>query len=146
MQIAYDEATKGMHTCEGGPFGAVLVKGNQLIASSHNTVLLTNDPTAHAEINVIRMASKKLNTFDLSDLTLYTTCQPCPMCMGAILWARIDKVYYGATKDDAKEGGFDDNLFYEMLQNNSLNLEQIDHKENKELFSIWNKKEDKQIY
>ena len=98
MQIAHDEATMGMSVNDGGPFGAVIIKDNKIIAAAHNQVLKTKDPTAHAEINVIRAASKEIDSFDLSECILYTTCQPCPMCMGAIFWARIKLVYYGATK------------------------------------------------
>ena len=101
MQIAYDEATKGMLCNDGGPFGAIILKDGKIIASAHNEVLKTKDSTAHAEINVIRKACKVLDSFDLSGCVLYTTCQPCPMCLGAIFWARISKVYYGATKEDA---------------------------------------------
>ena len=146
MQIAYDEATNGMLTNVGGPFGAVIVRDDEVIASAHNEVLSSNDPTSHAEINAIRKASKKLQRFDLSDCTLYTTCQPCPMCLGAIFWARIPKVFYGATKEDAKRGGFDDSLFYEMINTQTTILHQLDHKENAKLFDIWNEKEDSKLY
>ena len=139
MQIAYNEATDGMLHNEGGPFGAVIIKDGKIIASAHNEVLKTKDPTAHAEINAIRKASQKLNSFDLSEAILYTTCQPCPMCLGAIFWARIKTVYYGATKEDAKKGGFDDSLFYQLLQeeNSSLDMKQIDHNINAQLFDRW---------
>jgi guanine deaminase len=148
MKIAYDEATKGMLSDEGGPFGAVILKDGELIAKAHNRVLLSNDPTAHAEVNAIREASQKLKRFDLSDCVLYTTCMPCPMCLGAIMWARIGTVYYGATEKDAAKGGFDDLRFYEMLQgkNKGLTLTQIDQKESASLFDVWNKKEDKVSY
>ncbi|SFV75355.1 tRNA-specific adenosine-34 deaminase [hydrothermal vent metagenome] len=146
MQVAYNEATQGMLENDGGPFGAVIVKDDKVIASAHNEVLLQKDPTAHAEINAIRKASKKLNTFDLSGCILYTTCQPCPMCLGAIFWARIKTVYYGATKEDAQRGGFDDAKFYKLLSNQETLLQQIDHKENAKLFDIWNQKEDRKIY
>jgi len=146
MQVAYDEAIKGMLANAGGPFGAVIVKDGEIIASSHNTVLLTNDPTAHAEINAIRKASQKLNNFNLSQCTLYTTCQPCPMCLGAILWSHIDVVYYGATKDDAKKAGFNDSKFYDIMNSNILNLKQIDRISSKKLFQIWSNKKDKITY
>jgi tRNA(Arg) A34 adenosine deaminase TadA len=148
MKIAYDEATEGMLQNEGGPFGAVILKDGELIAKAHNRVLVSNDPTAHAEVNAIREASQKLERFDLFDCTLYTTCMPCPMCLGAIMWARIGTVYYGATEEDAKRGGFDDLLFYEMLQGKKkgLALLQIDQKENASLFDIWNEKKDKNLY
>jgi len=148
MKIAYNEATKGMLKNDGGPFGAVIVKDKQIIASAHNEVLKTKDPTAHAEINVIRQASKILDSFDLSDCTLYTTCQPCPMCLGAIFWARIQTVYYGASKDDASVGGFDDSHFYDMInsKNSDVKLHQIDKEINAKLFELWNKKEDATLY
>ena len=148
MKIAYDEATIGMLTNEGGPFGAVIVKDEIIIAKAHNRVLLSKDPTAHAEVNAIRLASKKLDSFDLSGCTLYTTCMPCPMCLGAIMWARISNVYYGATEEDAKKGGFDDLHFYELLksENKGLNLKQIDKEENVSLFDKWNEKENRVIY
>ena len=148
MKIAYDEATKGMLANEGGPFGAVILKDGELIAKAHNQVLQSNDPTAHAEVNAIREASQKLGRFNLSDCILYTTCMPCPMCLGAIMWARIGTVYYGATEQDALRGGFDDLKFYEMLQGEKegLTLTQIDQKESASLFDIWNEQDDKQIY
>lgn len=149
MQQAYSEALNGMNTNEGGPFGAVIVKNNKIIASSHNKVLLTKDPTSHAEINVIREASHVLNSFDLSGCVLYTSCEPCPMCMGAIFWSRIDTVYYGATKQDAAKVGFDDALFYEMLKapaKSSINFIQMNQEENAELFKKWKNKGDAQFY
>ena len=148
MSVAYNEATNGMLHDEGGPFGAVIVKDSKIIATAHNEVLLQKDPTAHAEINAIRKASKKLDDFNLSGCILYTTCMPCPMCLGAIMWARISTVYYGATQEDAQKGGFDDIHFYEMLdkKDKGLNLKQIEHKINAELFDIWNKKENRIIY
>lgn len=148
MKIAYNEATKGMLANEGGPFGAVIIKNDKIISQAHNEVLRSNDPTAHAEINAIREASKKLDSFDLSGCILYTTCKPCPMCLGAIFWSRINTVYYGATEEDAAKGGFDDKRFYEMLQgqNNDLVLKQIDYKINAKLFEIWLQKKDRIIY
>jgi guanine deaminase len=148
MKTAYNEATEGMSANEGGPFGAVILKDGKVIAKAHNRVLVSKDPTAHAEVNAIREASKKLDTFDLSGCELYSTCMPCPMCLGAIMWARIDRVYYGATEKDAQKGGFDDLKFYELLQNKEkgLKLIQIDQKENASLFDIWNEKKDKNLY
>jgi guanine deaminase len=148
MQIAYDEALKGMHNNEGGPFGAVIVHNGKVVASAHNEVLKSNDPTAHAEINAIRKASHTLGKFDLSDCVLYTTCYPCPMCMSAIFWARIPTVYYASSMDDAAEGGFDDRIFYEMIRNPeaSLDMRPIDAEKGKELFQKWNKKGDKRLY
>ena len=148
MKIAYNEATEGMLANDGGPFGAVIIQDNKIIAAAHNEVLKTNDPTAHAEINVIRRASKQLERFDLSDCVLYTTSKPCPMCLGAIFWARIGTVYYGATEHDAARGGFDDHRFYEMMRgkNNDIVFKQIDYEANAELIDQWLEKEDRQIY
>ena len=109
MLLAVREAFKGMRANQGGPFVAVVVKGNKVVARAHNTVLKTNDPTAHAEINAIRKATKKLKRFDLSDCVLYTSCEPCPMCFGAIAWSKIKVVYYGCTRKDADAIGFSDN-------------------------------------
>lgn len=108
MDIAIKEATKGMRKGEGGPFGAIIVKNGKIIACAHNTVLKSKDPTAHAEVNAIRKASKKLKRFDLSDCEIYTSCEPCPMCFSAIHWARIPKIYYAATISDAKKAGFNE--------------------------------------
>lgn len=148
MHIALDEALSGIMHNEGGPFGAVIVRNNEIVASAHNQVLKTNDPTAHAEINAIRKASETLQTHDLSDCILYTSCYPCPMCMGAIFWARIPTVYYASSMDDAAEGGFDDRIFYTMIRNpdTAINLNSVDTEKGKILFSQWKAKEDKQLY
>ncbi|DAB37994.1 MAG TPA: tRNA-specific adenosine deaminase [Sulfuricurvum kujiense] len=148
MRIACDEALQGMEKNEGGPFGAAIVREGKIIASAHNEVLGTNDPTAHAEINAIRRASAALGKFDLSDCTLYTTCYPCPMCMGAIFWARIPTVYYASSMNDAAEGGFDDRIFYEMIRSpeSTLDLRPVDTEKSKKLFKLWEEKEDKKLY
>ncbi|WP_345976139.1 nucleoside deaminase [Sulfurimonas sp. HSL3-7] len=148
MKIAHNEATEGMLANDGGPFGAVIVHRDKVIATAHNEVLKTNDPTAHAEINAIRIASEQLGSFDLSECVLYCTCKPCPMCLGAIFWARIGTVYYGATEFDAARGGFDDQRFYEMIrgQNHDVVLKQIDYEVNAKLFDQWLAKEDRQMY
>ncbi|HLD22932.1 MAG TPA: nucleoside deaminase, partial [Sulfuricurvum sp.] len=137
MRIACDEALQGMDKNEGGPFGAAIVREGKIIARAHNEVLRTNDPTAHAEINAIRRASALLGNYDLSECTLYTTCYPCPMCMGAIFWARIPTVYYASTMEDAAEGGFDDRVFYTMIRNpeNFLDLRPLNVEAGKKLFS-----------
>lgn len=108
MKLAIDEARKGIHDNHGGPFGAVIVKNGEVISSSHNHVLEKNDPTCHAEMEVIREASKKLNSYNLAGCEIYTTGRPCPMCRSAIQWAKIDKVYFGCDYDDAKKIGFDE--------------------------------------
>jgi guanine deaminase len=148
MEEAFKEAQKGMEIGDGGPFGAVIVRDDMIIATAHNEVLKTNDPTAHAEITAIRRASEALGTYDLSECILYTSCYPCPMCMGAIFWARIPTVYYASSMDDAAEGGFDDRVFYEMIRNpeSSLDLRPIDKAKGKEVFATWGSKEDKKLY
>ena len=99
----------------GGPFGAVIVKGDEIVATGVNRVTAHNDPTAHAEVSAIREACRRLGTFDLSGCEIYTSCEPCPMCLGAIYWAHLDKIYYGNNKDDAADIGFDDSFIYEEL-------------------------------
>ena len=99
----------------GGPFGAVIVKDGQIIATGTNRVTATCDPTAHAEVSAIRQAAKALNSFDLSGCDIYTSCEPCPMCLGAIYWAHIDRMFYGNTKNDAKNIGFDDSFIYDEI-------------------------------
>ena len=143
MKIAVDEAKKGVTNGDGGPFGALVVKNGKIIAKAHNSVVKTNDPTAHAEINAIRKAAKKLNSFDLSGCEIYTTCMPCPMCMGAIRWANINIIYYGATSKDAQDIGFRDKEFYDE---EFINIYKIDTKESLEPFRLWQDKEDKVIY
>jgi len=100
----------------GGPFGAVIVKDGKIIATGANRVTANTDPTAHAEVNAIRKAAKKLGTFDLSGCEIYTSCEPCPMCLGAVYWAHLDKMYYGNTKADAKSIGFDDSFIYDEIE------------------------------
>ena len=125
MQIAINEAKKGLKNKDGGPFGAVIVKDNKVISKANNTVLKTNDPSAHAEINVIRKASKKLKNFDLSGCQLYTTCEPCPMCYFAIHWAKIKTVYYGANRSDAAKIGFSDKALYDIFNGKKSKLKLI---------------------
>ena len=115
MEIAVGEARKGFMNGEGGPFGAVVVKDDEMIASGHNQVLANNDSTCHGEIDAIRKAEQKLGTYDLSGCQLYTTGEPCPMCLAAILWANIDKVYHGCTLDDNEMIGFRDEKFEAMM-------------------------------
>ena len=109
---AIKRAEENLKTGKGGPFGAVVVRDGNIIASVGNRVTSTNDPTAHAEIVAIREACKTLDTFDLSGCEIYASCEPCPMCLGAIMWARIDKLYFAADRKDASRAGFDDEAFY----------------------------------
>lgn len=150
MQKAIDLSLDGMNSDDGGPFGAVIVKGGEIIAQGNNQVTSENDPTMHAEIVAIREACKKLNTFDLSGCTLYTSCESCPMCLGAIYWAHLDRVYYANTKEDAAQIGFDDAFIYEELSldknKRKLLMQQMSRREAIEVFQKWEEKEDKIIY
>ena len=151
MDEAIKEAEIGVQKNDGGPFGAVIVKDGKIIARGHNMVLQTNDPTAHAEIVAIRKASNKLKNFDLKGCQLYTTCEPCPMCLSAIFWSRIDKLYYGCSKEDAAKIGFDDKLFYEMLVDINLRKKYLKHEQiNRDncikVFTEWDQKENKKMY
>ena len=149
MRVAINEAKIGLKKNHGGPFGAVIIKDDEIIAKAHNQVLKNNDPTAHAEIGVIRKASKKLNDFNLKDCILYTTCYPCPMCLSAILWARIKIVYYGASENDAENISFDDKKFNNFFKGKNkclVKLEQLDRKMCLPLFDELDLKVDKQLY
>ena len=149
MQIAKDCAKNGMNKGEGGPFGAVITdKDGNIIAQGNNMVLANNDPTAHAEVTVIREACKKLGTYDLSNCILYTSCEPCPMCLSAIIWANIKTVYYGCTKVDAGSIGFRDDAIYDYLEGKNkdlIDLKQLDRDDCIALFEEY-KKEGKTIY
>lgn len=114
MLMAIEEARKGIHKGHGGPFGTVIVKDGKVVAKAHNRVLKNRDATSHGEIEAIRKASRKLKTHDLSGCELYTTGEPCPMCLGAILWSNISKVYYGCNVEDAEKIDFRDKVFYEL--------------------------------
>jgi guanine deaminase len=148
MAIALKEAFSGMRNGDGGPFGAVIVRNGKVIAKGHNQVLKTNDPTAHAEINAIREASQKLKRFDLSDCELYTTCEPCPMCLSAIYWARIKKIYFGCTRKDAEKIGFIDKFIYDAIKGKKKCIKTVKIAREKCLqsFKEWQEKENKTIY
>lgn len=134
----------------GGPFGAVIVKDGEIIATGTNRVTDSCDPTAHAEISAIRAAAEKLNSFDLSGCEIYSSCEPCPMCLGAIYWARLDKLYYGNTQDDAKEINFDDSFIYDELKltpnERQLPSENLLREEAIEAFQQWMETENKTAY
>ena len=134
----------------GGPFGSVIVKGDKIIAEGSNKVTSNNDPTAHGEIVAIREACKKLNNFSLNGCELYSTCEPCPMCLSAIYWARIDKIYYANTREDARKIDFDDSLIYTELQKNidkrKIPMIQMMRNEALKAFEMWDKKTDKVKY
>ncbi len=134
----------------GGPFGAVIVRDNQIVGKGVNRVTANCDPTAHAEVSAIREASKNLGTFDLSDCEIYTSCEPCPMCLGAIYWARLKTIYYGNTKVDAAKIGFDDQFIYDELDKNiedrSIPTKQFMPEKAIAAFKLWDEKEDKIEY
>lgn len=134
---------------DGGPFGAVIIKDGEIISSAHNTVLKSKDATAHAEINAIREASRKLNTHDLSECILYTSAQPCPMCLSAIIWANIKEVYYANTKEEADDIGFRDDMIYEYIKGNNEEILKLHHMESEEaleVFKEFKKMGDENIY
>lgn len=140
----------GMENNFGGPFGAVIVKDGEIVATGWNNVTSSNDPTAHAEITAIRNACKKLNTFDLSGCELYTSCEPCPMCLSAIYWARIEKIYYANTRKDAADINFDDDFIYNEIpldiKDRKIPMIQIGREEAIKVFEDWTKKVDKTEY
>jgi len=134
----------------GGPFGAVIVRGDEIIAETSNSVTKDNDPTAHAEVNCIRLACKKLNTFILEGCEIYASSEPCPMCLGAIYWAHLDKIYYAATREDAAWGGFDDDFIYKEIavpySDRKVPIINDLQKEGRQVFAVWRNKEDKIDY
>lgn len=137
IALSENNVKKGL----GGPFGAVIVKDGKIIAKSANLVTTTNDPTAHAEVSTIRLACTALETFNLEGCVIYTSCEPCPMCLGAIYWARLDKMYYANTKTDAANIGFDDAFIYEELDlkpnDRKLKSEQMMRNEAQVVFDLW---------
>ena len=150
MQEATKAGTEGMRTGKGGPFGCVIVKDDAIIGSGCNKVLETNDPTAHAEVIAIRNACKTLASFQLEGCEIYTTCEPCPMCMGAIYWARPSKVYFVNSRADAAGIGFDDSFIYEQIalpfEKRTIHMEQIYDEQSKRMFVEWKKMENKTLY
>jgi len=149
MKVAKELSEDNLKTNAGGPFGACVVKDGKIIGKGKNQVLKENDPTAHAEIIAIRDACKNINSYDLSGCELYTTCYPCPMCLSAIIWSNIKKVYYGNTTKDAELIGFRDECIYEYIKTNNediLNLECLDREETIKVFEEFNKRKDKRIY
>ncbi len=149
MLEAVREAKIGVENNDGGPFGAVIVRDGKIIGKGHNRVLLKNDPTAHAEIEAIRDACKNINNYDLSRCEMYVTARPCPMCFGAIHWARLDRVYYGATSADAAKIGFDDEKFYKIIKGeipDNIEFIYTECKECLDVFEKWYEKPDKKLY
>lgn len=150
MQKAIELSIDNVKSGNGGPFGAVVVKDGKIIAQGANCVTSHNDPTAHAEVIAIREACKVLGTFQLDDCDIYTSCEPCPMCLGAIYWARPNKVYYANTKKDAADINFDDDFIYaeiaKPLNERSLKFIQLSREEALEAFKLWSLKQDKIDY
>ena len=140
MELAKQNAEEGINRGAGGPFGAVIIdKEGNIISNGNNQVIKNNDPTAHAEIVAIREACEKLHTYDLSDYILYTSCEPCPMCLSAIIWANIKEVYYGCTKEDAGEIGFRDDMIYDYLKGNNSNLIDLRRMDRDECLEVFKK-------
>lgn len=141
MKMAIALSVENVTENVGGPFGAVIVKDGKFVAGSANKVTSTNDPTAHAEVSTIRLACTELHTFDLSGCVIYTSCEPCPMCLGAIYWAKIDTIYYANTKTDAENIGFSDKFIYEELEKpmekRSLPVVQMMRDEALHAFKLW---------
>ena len=148
MKLALDEAYEGINNGDGGPFGAVIVKDGKVIGKGHNKVVKNADPTCHGEMEAIRDACKNLGTFDLSGSTIYTTGEPCPMCLGAIMWANIDKVYYGCDVKDTERIGFRDDKFYELSkpENKKRFVSELDREECLKLYDDYLKKTDRTAY
>ena len=145
IELSIESVNKG-----GGPFGCVIVKNGKIVSEGSNKVTSTNDPTAHGEIVAIRNACKKLNNFNLKGNELYSTCEPCPMCLSAIYWARIDKIYYANTRKDAQKIDFDDSLIYSEFQKDidkrKIPMVQMMRNEALKAFELWDKKTDKVKY
>lgn len=150
MRMAIGLSEKNVTEELGGPFGAVVVKEGKVIAKSGNRVTSTNDPTAHAEVSAIRIACKKLKTFDLTGCVIYTSCEPCPMCLSAVYWSRINTIYYANTKVDAANIGFDDQFIYEELEKpmkeRSLPIQQMLRDEALQAFKLWEQSSMKVTY
>ena len=150
IKMAIDLATENVNSGNGGPFGAVIVKNGEIIATGVNTVTTSHDPTAHAEVNAIRNACANLKSFQLDECDIYSSCEPCPMCLGAIYWSRANKLYFAATKSDASDAGFDDSFIYNELElpinSRKLLTKPINHIDKLQPFEIWNIKLDKTKY
>ncbi len=136
--------------CGGGPFGAVIAKDGEIIAEATNTVTIDNDPTAHAEVNCIRKAARQLNTYNLEGCEIYTSCEPCPMCLGSIYWAHLDRIYYGNNREDAAKIGFDDNFIYNEIavhpHERMRPMKPMLPEEAIRAFELWEEKTDKTEY
>lgn len=150
MQMALMMARESMNNNTGGPFGCIIVKNDEIVGKGTNEVTSSNDPTAHAEVVAIRHACNHLHSFQLEGCTIYTTCEPCPMCLGAIYWARPARVVFAGTKEDAATAGFDDSLIYKELAlpytQRKIQMEMLEEEGAIQLFDAWIKKVDKILY
>ncbi len=150
MRQAIQLSLQGMANNEGGPFGCIIVKGDKIVGRGNNKVSSTNDPTAHAEVTAIRDACKNLGSFQLEDCEIYTSCEPCPMCLGAIYWARPKIVYYANNRRDAADIGFDDSMIYDemkvAIENRKIPIVTIGRESALKVFEAWKNKPDKMVY
>lgn len=150
LKIAAALAQKGMEGGEGGPFGAIVVRNGKVVGEGNNRVTSSNDPTAHAEVVAIRDACKKLNTFQLDDCVIYTSCEPCPMCLGAIYWARPTRIVFASTREDAADIGFDDDFIYKEIilpiDQRAIKTDQVSVDEADQVFANWKTKQDRVDY
>lgn len=145
IELSEESVGKG-----GGPFGAVIVRGDEIIAEASNSVTIDNDPTAHAEVNCIRKATHRLGTFDLAGCDIYTSCEPCPMCLGAIYWAHLDRIFYGNDRKDAAAIGFDDDFIYQEMplkpEQRHKTMQRLMGMEALRAFRLWEERADKTEY
>ncbi|MCI6342441.1 MAG: nucleoside deaminase [Prevotella sp.] len=145
IELSEESVGKG-----GGPFGAVIVRGDEIIAEASNSVTIDNDPTAHAEVNCIRKATRRLGTFDLAGCDIYTSCEPCPMCLGAIYWAHLDRIFYGNDRKDAAAIGFDDDFIYQEMplkpEQRHKTMQRLMGMEALKAFRMWEESADKTEY
>jgi len=150
LRMAIELAREGMRSGQGGPFGCLIVKDGEVVGQGNNRVTSSNDPTAHAEVVAIRDACQRLGHFQLHDCVLYTSCEPCPMCLGAIYWARPSRMVFAASRQDAAQGGFDDDFIYSQVhllpQERSIPGHQELAEEGRALFGEWQAKEDRVAY
>lgn len=150
MQEAIALSRQGMENGEGGPFGCVIVKGNEIVGRGNNKVLALNDPTAHAEVVAIRDACQHLNTFQLDDCEIYTSCEPCPMCLGAIYWARPKAIYFANNREDAAAIGFDDSMIYNEIETpmekRKIPIQSLGRDEAIKVFQDWAANDNKTLY
>jgi tRNA(Arg) A34 adenosine deaminase TadA len=150
MQEAISLSMKGMQDNQGGPFGCVIVKDDKIVGRGNNKVTSTNDPTAHAEVVAIRDACKNLGTYQLDGCEVYTSCEPCPMCLGAIYWARPSIIYFANNRQDAADIGFDDSMIYDemaaAIEQRKIPIHSLSREEAIKVFNAWKEKEDKTAY